>query len=64
LGYKASIEIYQNKLLLCSEIAHRLVNSQTVLEIIEDCFHKAHGNTSKGRELVMCEIVGQTVMTK
>ena len=32
-GYKASIEIYGERLLLCTEIANKLVNKNSVLDV-------------------------------
>jgi hypothetical protein len=63
MGYKASIEIYKNKLLLCSEIAHKLINSQTVLEFINDTYNRLN-NIVRLKEECYTAIVGQTVMTK
>ena len=62
LGYKASIEIYKNKLLLCSEITHRLINQLTVLDFIKSAQDRIGSHGLK--ELCMNEIIGQSVMTK
>ena len=63
-GYKASIEIYKNKLLLCSELAHRLINRETVIEFINNTYHRLNNNNERLKETCFAELVGQTVMTK
>lgn len=62
-GYKASIDIYTNKLLLCTELASRLINEETVLECINRLYNNARGNREKVKELCIHEVVGQTVLT-
>jgi hypothetical protein len=59
-GYKTSIEIYTNKLLLCSEIAHRMMNKESVYDYINNIFRR---NERTGKEMCINELVGQTVLT-
>ena len=33
LGYKASIDLYGGRLLLCAELASKLINQNTVLDV-------------------------------
>jgi len=33
LGYKASIDMYGSRLLLCTELASKLINQDTVLDV-------------------------------
>jgi aubergine len=63
-GYKAIIEIYSNRLLLCAEIAHKLINRTTVLDFIRDQMSNLRGDHSRLREIAQQELVGQTVITK
>ena len=63
-GYKASIEIYNNKLLLCSEISYRLINVQTVLDLISNTYERVNRDIEKLKEECIKDIVGQTVMTR
>lgn len=63
-GYKAIIELYSNRLLLCAEIAHKLINRTTVLDLIRDQMSHLRGDHSRLREVVQQEIIGQTVITK
>ena len=61
-GYKASMDIYGEKLLLCTELAHKLINSDTVIDVINDTFRKI--GPQDGKSACIEAIVGQTVMTK
>ena len=63
-GYKASIEIYKNKLLLCSDISYRLINVQTVLDLIKDKYERVNRDINRLKEECIKEIVGQTVITR
>ena len=56
------MDIYANKLLLCTELAHKLINDMTVMNVIEDLFSK-NGNEG-GKAACLDYLVGQTVMTK
>ena len=60
-GYKASMDIYTDKIFLCTEMAHKLINADNVFSVIEDIFNK---NGSAGKAICFEQIVGQTVMTK
>jgi aubergine len=60
-GYKASMDVYGNRLLLCTELAHKLIASDSVLEIIEKIYKD--GNPENCKEKCDDQIVGQTVMT-
>ena len=61
-GYKASMEIYGGKLLLCTEMAHKLINSASVLDVIDDIFKK--NGAQNGKQACVEHLIGQTVMTK
>ena len=61
-GYKASMDIYSSKLLLCTEIAHKLINDMNVWNVIEDIFQK--NGPQAGKAACIDYLVGQTVMTK
>jgi hypothetical protein len=60
-GYKASIEIFNNRVLLCSEIANRIINDDTVLRCISDILHRE--GMSQGKETIIRELIGATVIT-
>ena len=60
-GYKASMDIYNNKLLLCTELAHKLINFDTVQQVITKHYYNAPDNY---KQVSMNHLVGQTVMTK
>ena len=61
-GYKASMDIYGSKLLLCTEIAHKLINLHTVWDEMERIFNESGYERSK--PICLEKFVGLTVMTK
>lgn len=60
-GYKASMGIYGNKLLLCTELAHKLINQDTVWDVMEG-YYRNNGPDSY-KQMCINELVGQTIMT-
>ena len=60
-GYKASMEVYNNKLLLCTELAFKLINFDTVWDILQRHYRES-GQDYK--QAVTNYLVGQTVVTK
>jgi aubergine len=60
-GYKASMDVYGNKLLLCTELAHKLINGDTVLDVIEKLCKDVDPESYKQK--CYNYLVGQTVMT-
>ena len=63
-GYKASIEVYKNKLLLCADTSYRLINAQNVFETMSTVHAKLNKDYEKLKLECLKEIVGQTVMTR
>jgi aubergine len=61
-GYKASMDIYENKILLCTEICHKLINLDTVWDKMEKFYSTAQGGDYK--QICFNNLVGQVVMTK
>lgn len=60
-GYKATIQIYTNKLLMCCDFAHRLISKQNVFELISYQYRRS-SNDFKSKCIE--DLVGQTVLTK
>lgn len=60
-GYKASIDLYQSRLLLCTEIAHKLINFDTVWDVMERLYRDCRNEDYKNA--CMNQLVGTTVMT-
>lgn len=54
------MDMYGNKMLLCSEICHKLLNFDTVWDVMQKCYNRGGGSY---KENCMSQIVGQTVMT-
>jgi hypothetical protein len=44
-GYRTAIDIYGDKLLLCSELAHKLINFDTVWQAMEKIYREAKVTT-------------------
>ena len=63
-GYRASIEIYNQKLLLCADISHKLINTQSVLDLIESKFAEHSNDIERAKVEAQNEIVGNTVITR
>jgi hypothetical protein len=61
-GYKASLDMYESKLLLCTELAHKLLNLETVWQKME--YIARQQSQENFRQICLDEIVGVTVMTK
>jgi aubergine-like protein len=62
-GYKASLDIYASKLLLCTEVTHKLFNFSTVKQEMEEFFKNKNSNDSY-KQRCMERFVGLTVMTQ
>ena len=60
-GYKASLDVYGNKLLLCTEVTHKLFNFNTVWQEMERFYRE--GNESY-KQKCLDRFVGLTVMTQ
>lgn len=60
-GYKASMDIYGSKTLLCSELCHKLINVETVWDLMQRMY-RDYG-PSAYKEKVTSYLVGLTVMT-
>ena len=63
-GFKASIEAYSNRILLCSEVSHRLINQTTIWQFIDSLYTKHRSNLQLIKEDALSSIVGKTVLTK
>jgi aubergine-like protein len=60
-GYRTAIDIYGDKLLLCSELAHKLINFDTVWQAMEKIYRQRGESDYKSH--CMNSLVGQTIMT-
>jgi aubergine-like protein len=61
-GYKASMGLYGSKLLLCTELAHKLINQESVWDVMENFYRNSGPDGYK--QACMNHLIGQTVMTK
>ncbi|XP_068943231.1 piwi-like protein 1 [Petaurus breviceps papuanus] len=60
-GFITSILRYENEIMLCTDVSHKVVRKDTILDLIND-FQKSRRRTS--REDILQEIRGQIVYTK
>lgn len=61
-GYKASMAIYGSKLFLCAELAHKLINQDTVWDVMERFYRENRHDGYK--QACINHLIGSTVMTK
>ena len=61
-GYKASMDTYESKLLLCTELAHKLIKLDTVYDVIEKLYRE--GDRDSHKERCFNSLAGLTVMTR
>ena len=62
-GFSTSIASYENKLLLCAELSHKLLHKVTVFEKMNEIYNNSR-DTAAFRERCVQEIVGRIIMTK
>lgn len=60
-GYTTSIATYENKLLLCAEVSHRLIHQQTIYDVMDQLYTKDR-YTFKEQSIQV--VIGQIVMTR
>ena len=39
-GYLTSIRQHESNILMCSEVIHKVMRQQTLLDILRECYHK------------------------
>ena len=61
-GYNATMDRYGDHILLCTEVAFKLLNDKTVLESMNDIINKCRENEYK--QNCIESLVGQTIMTR
>lgn len=61
-GLSTSIALYENKLLLCAELTHKLLHKRTIHDMMKDIYNRARSD-SEFKEQCTLEIVGRIVMT-
>jgi len=63
-GFSTSIATYENKLLLCAELTHKLLHKTTILQLMGSVYNTSRGDERQFRENCIRELVGRIVMTK
>lgn len=41
-GYVTSIRQYENNILMCAEITHKIMRQETLLDMLRDCYRSGH----------------------
>lgn len=59
-GYRTSIRQHEQHILLCAEIAHKVMRTETVYDIFKRCFNSRSGDY---REDFKRSVIGLTVLT-
>ncbi|XP_076626994.1 aubergine [Colletes latitarsis] len=59
-GYLTSIRQHENDILMCSEITHKIMRQQTILDILNDCYQQ---NRNGYKHLFESQIIGLVVLT-
>jgi aubergine-like protein len=61
-GLSTSIALYEQKLLLCAELTHKLLHKKTIHDMMSDIYRRCRSD-AEFKEQVTSEIVGRIVMT-
>ena len=62
-GYATTIAKYENNVMLTSDLAFKILRSDTVLAVMED-IHQKYYNRGNYKEEIIRQLVGQTVLTR
>lgn len=58
----SSVHQYEDSLLMCCEMAHKLLRTETVLDFLYDLFHRTRGE--RYYERATQALIGTTVITR
>ncbi|XP_004844044.1 piwi-like protein 1 isoform X1 [Heterocephalus glaber] len=61
-GFTTSILQYENNIMLCTDVSHKVLRSETVLDFMLNLYHQTEGH--KFQEQVAKELIGLIVLTK
>lgn len=59
-GYTTSIRQHEDDILMCSEITHKVMRQQTLLDILNDCYQE---NTRDYKKIFQERVIGLVVLT-
>jgi len=62
-GFSTSIATYENKLMLCAELTHKLLHTATVFDKMSQIYNRSK-SVENFRENCIQELVGRVIMTK
>lgn len=61
-GFITSINLYKSKVLLCSEVVHKIISTKTVFDEMNEIYNRNSGS-ERWKEECCKKLVGSTVMT-
>ena len=63
-GFATSIANYENRLLLCAELTHKLLHNSSVHDVMGRVWNDVRGNESQFKDRCIAQLVGRVIMTK
>jgi hypothetical protein len=63
-GFSTAIASYENQLLLCAELTHKLLHANTIHGMMERFYNESNRDMVRFEERCLKEFVGRIVMTK
>lgn len=63
-GYVTAVDEYEDGIMLCCDVAHRVLSQATVLEMMTHAHRSARGNIAQFRNDVIQALLGAIVMTR
>lgn len=61
-GFTTSILQYENNIMLCTDVSHKVLRSETVLDFMFSLYHQTEEH--RFQEQVSKELIGLIVLTK
>ena len=65
-GFKTSILQYEDSIMLNVDLSHKVLRTDTVLDILYDCYNRAgqRGGNQAYQEAAIRKLVGEIVLTR
>lgn len=63
-GYVTAVDEYEDGVMLCLDITHRVLCQKTVLETMQHCYQQSRGNASEFQKSILTALIGTVVITR
>lgn len=63
-GYFTAVDEYKGGVMVCVDIAHRILSQETVLDKIRDAYRTSRGSVDEFQNSIKSKIIGTTVLTR